>query len=511
MGTHNEEQHEAQRADSNQPEVIDESGAGDGKRRGGMSEALLEFMKTGWDDPDDHSATALPNTPRHAERRARLSALFAGETLVIPTGQLVARSNDTDYDFRPGTEFVYLTGFYEDGAVLILAPATDGELPHHHAQLFIRPRASRQSHEFFASRDGELWVGPRPTLRSSSIQLGVTCADIAELPDLLASLEPASTRVLRGYDVAVDNAVALTEDGKRDAELATELSEFRLVKDEWELTQLQNAVDATIRGFEDVVRALPADRTASERLVDGVFGFRARHDGNFVGYGTIAAAGAHACTLHWVRNDGITRPGELLLVDAGVENKHFYTADVTRTLPINGRFTPLQRRVYDIVYAAQQAGFAAVKPSAQWTDVHLSCMRVLVAGLFSLGVLTSATHSSPADILEREDERYRRWTLHGFGHMLGLDVHDCAHARNEIYRSGELKPGYVLTVEPGLYFQPDDQLVPAELRGIGVRIEDDVVVTNDGCRILSDALPRQADELEAWMAEQRAAEIRLPG
>src|SRR6185436_19423410 len=144
--------------------------------------------------------------------------------------------------------------------------------------------------------------------------------------------------------------------------------------------QLQEAVDATVRGFEDVARALPADRESSERLADGVFGLRARHDGNSVGYGTIAAAGPNACTLHWWRNNGRCRPGELLLLDAGVENVHYYTADVTRTLPISGRFTDVQRRVYDLVYAAQEAGIAAVRPGVKWRDIHRACMGVIARG-----------------------------------------------------------------------------------------------------------------------------------
>jgi Xaa-Pro aminopeptidase len=245
----------------------------------------------------------------------------------------------------------------------------------------------------------------------------------------------------------------------------------------------------------------------SERLLEGVFGLRARHDGNDVGYSSIVGSGGHGAILHWTRNDGRTAPGDLLLMDMGVENRQLYTADVTRTLPVNGRFTPLQRQVYDIVHRAQQAGIDAVKPGVKFEDIHQTCMRALTEGLADLGVLPVSVDEA----MSKEATLYRRWTLHGFGHMLGLDVHDCARARSERYRKGTVEEGYVLTVEPGLYFQPEDELVPAELRGIGIRIEDDVLVTAAGARNLSAGLPRSADEVEAWLAAQRETGPRLPG
>jgi Xaa-Pro aminopeptidase len=208
-----------------------------------------------------------------------------------------------------------------------------------------------------------------------------------------------------------------------------------------------------------------------------------------------------------VRNTGTTTPGELLLMDMGVEGHNFYTADVTRTVPVNGTFSPLQRQVYDIVYASQQAGMDAIRPGVKYRDIHLTCMRVLAEGLHDLGLLPVGVDEA----MSEESTVYRRWTLHGFGHMLGIDVHDCAHARKEHYRDGTLAEGYVLTVEPGLYFQPEDDLVPEELRGVGVRIEDDVLVTADGYRNLSAGLPRTAPDVETWLAAQRDAGPRLPG
>ena len=219
-----------------------------------------------------------------------------------------------------------------------------------------------------------------------------------------------------------------------------------------------------------------------ERWIEGTFWRRARLEGNDVGYGSIVAAGPHATTLHWVRNDGRVQPGDLALLDMGVEVDSFYTADVTRTLPIDGRFRDVQRQVYDVVLAAQQAGIDATKPGADFLDPHRAAMAVIAEALEDWGILGV----SAAESLQDDVGLHRRYTLHSTSHMLGLDVHDCANARGETYQRGPLAEGMVLTVEPGLYFQADDETVPPEFRGIGVRIEDDVLVTASGCRVLSD-------------------------
>jgi Xaa-Pro aminopeptidase len=458
---------------------------------------LLEFMGTGWRD-SPLTVTPVPAAARYARRRAAVIDAFPGETLVIPTGREKVRANDTYHPFRPGSDFAYLTGGHDPDGVLVLRP--EG------ATLYLRPRSPRDTDEFFRDRvHGELWIGRRHTLAETSAQLGIDTAALDRLADALDGCAPGRTRVLRGYDPAVDAAVRGHPD--RDAELAQVLSELRLVKDGWEIEQLRDAVHATVRGFEDVARVLPADRPVAERLLDGVFGLRARCDGNQVGYSSIVAAGAHGTILHWIRNDGMTAPGELLLMDMGVENRALYTADVTRTVPVSGTFTARQRLIYDLVYAAQQAGLDAIKPGVQFDDVYQTCMRVLAGGLADLGLLPVSVDEA----MDKTSTVYRRWSLHGFGHMLGLDVHDCAQARPQRYREGTLAEGYVLTVEPGLYFQPDDELVPADLRGIGVRIEDDVLVTPDGVQVLSAGLPRTSAEVEAWLAAQRAAGPRLPG
>ncbi|MDQ3274816.1 MAG: M24B family metallopeptidase, partial [Actinomycetota bacterium] len=226
---------------------------------------------------------------------------------------------------------------------------------------------------------------------------------------------------------------------------------------------------------------------------------RARVEGNDVGYTCIVGGGSHGTVLHWNDNDGPVRPGELLLLDMGVEARSLYTADITRTLPIAGRFSPLQRDLYTLVFDAQEAGMAAVRPGAKFSEYHQAAMTVLAHGLADLGLLPCSVEEA----LDPDSKVYRRWTIHGTGHMLGLDVHDCSAAPTDRYREGTLEPGYVLTVEPGLYFQPDDELVPEELRGIGIRIEDDLLVTADGNVNLSAAMPRTADDVEAWMASLR--------
>jgi Xaa-Pro aminopeptidase len=445
--------------------------------------ALLEFMTTGWAAREETLPAEHPSAPYRARRRAALAERFPGERLVVPTGGYKTRANDTEYRFRPATEFAHLVGSHEPDAVLVLEP--DGS-----AVLYQAPVMDRSTPAFFTDRVyGELWVGPRPSLEATSARLGIATRPLEELDKLFG---PA--RVVRGHDARVEGLFETEEEA--DSELTVFLSELRLVKDDHEVEQLQDAVDATIAGFADVVRSLPRARETSERWLEGVFGLRARVDGNDVGYGSICAAGAHACTLHWTDNDGPVRDGELVLLDMGVENVELYTADVTRTLPVSGTFSPRQRQVYELVHRAQEAGIAACRPGAEFRAPHRAAMEVLAHGLVELGVLADAQAA-----LAEDAQLYRRYTLHGVSHMLGLDVHDCARARSELYDRGTLQVGHVLTVEPGLYFQPDDLTVPADLRGIGVRIEDDVLITADGCRNLSAALPRDADGVEAWMRQ----------
>lgn len=455
----------------------------------GVSDELAENMKGGWADTELHDLRPVEQAPNAARRRAALSARFPGERLVIPAGNLKTRSNDTEYAFRASTEYVYLTGDRTDDSVLVLEPTKDG----HEATVHRLPRSDRENGEFWLDGMGELWVGRRHSLSEAEALLGVPCKDVRELAGALKEAT-GPVRVVRGHDAGIEAALTDKVTAERDEELRVFLSEARAVKDAFEIGELQKAVDSTVRGFEDVVKVLDKAEATSERYIEGTFFLRARVEGNDIGYGSICAAGPHATTLHWVRNNGEVRSGDLLLLDAGVETHTLYTADVTRTLPINGRYTDLQRTIYDAVYEAQEAGIAAVKPGAAYRDFHDAAQRVLTEKLVEWGLVKGPVER----VLELGLQR--RWTLHGTGHMLGLDVHDCAAARTEHYVNGTLEPGMVLTVEPGLYFQADDLTVPEEYRGIGVRIEDDILVTDDGNRNLSAALPRRSDEVEAWMA-----------
>jgi len=471
-----------------------------------FSQAFREFIPTGWAPYSDRLPDPLPATEHTSARRDAISEQFRGDRLVIPAGDLKVRSNDTDYRYRPHSAFAYLTGLGADrepDSVLVLEPTDDG----HDATLYFKPRAPRTDPEFYSdARYGEMWVGQRESLAEMEALTGLSCAPIAQLPDALAKNADA-VRVLIVADadrqltarLESQRAALGIDHSAADDQLSVALSELRLIKDPFEIEQMRAACDATADGFESVVASLPeaVNRGRGERWVEGVFGLHARHVGNAVGYDTIAASGDHANTLHWIGNDGELRPGDLLLLDAGVELDTLYTADVTRTLPVNGAFSPAQRKVYDAVLEAQEAGIAAAKPGATFSDVHDAAIRVIARHLHEWGLLPVGVEES----LDPDNGgHHRRWMVHGTSHHLGIDVHDCAQARNENYRKGILRPGMVLTVEPGLYFKSSDLLVPEELRGIGVRIEDDILITADGNENLSGRLPRTAEDVEAWMA-----------
>lgn len=453
-----------------------------------VPEAYAAFMRQGWADlPSD--VERHPVAPHAARRRGRLAELFPGERLVVPAGSFKVRANDTDYRFRPDTAHTWLSGNQTTDAVVVVEP--DGS-----SVLYARPRSSRETDEFFRDRQyGALWAGKRPSLEEMATSLDMEVRHVDELPARLG--DQVKTRVHRGVSAEVDRAVSGDEGA--DAELSRVLSELRLVKDDWEVAQLQEACDVTTLGFEDSVREWDRVLEFGERWIEGTFFRRARAMGNDVGYDTIVGGGSHATTLHWIDNTGPITPGQLVLLDMGVENTNLYTADVTRTIPVDGTFTPLQRDLYQLVLDAQTAGIAAVHPGAAYLAPHDAAMTVLAHGLADLGLLPV----SAEEALDPSSRVYARWTLHGTSHMLGMDVHDCAQAAPEAYVKGTLAEGMVLTVEPGLYFQEDDLLVPEELRGIGIRIEDDILVTGDGHRNLSEALPRTPDAVEEWMGRLR--------
>jgi len=445
-------------------------------RKQPFPQGFLDTSSEGWAERPESTPPQRAQAPYAAARRAGLSAAFPGRRLVIPAGSYKQRSNDTDFPFRAHSAFAHLTGWAADAvpdSVLVFDPTDDG----HDITLYLRERADRTTTEFYADATiGEFWIGPRPSLAGVAADLGLATAHV----DGFAASEA---------DLVLDE----------DDDLTRFVSEMRLVKDPFEIAQMRLAVDTTARGFDDIVAELPRiiDTPRGERAIEGVFHLRARTDGNGEGYDTIAASGPHACYLHWTRNDGAVVPGDLVLIDAGVEVDSLYTADITRTLPVSGTFSPIQRKIYETVLEAADAAFRIARPGVRFRALHEAAMEVIAARVSEWGLLpVTAAEALDAD----RGGQHRRYMVHGTSHHLGIDVHDCAQARREMYYDGELQPGMVFTIEPGLYFQIDDLTVPEEYRGIGVRIEDDILMTESGPVNLSADIPRTADDVEAWIA-----------
>ncbi|WP_454852095.1 aminopeptidase P family protein [Promicromonospora soli] len=505
---------------TSQPDEQETADRGANRSHRPASTAFKNFVMSQWAPRAELGLTASAAAPYTVVRRAALSERLPGMRLVIPAGSLKTRSNDTDYRFRPHSAFAHLTGLgtdQEPDAVLVLHPVEDGagdDGANHHAVLYVRPLAPRDNEEFYAdARYGEFWVGARPSLADVEAVTGIEARHIDDLGDALAKdVGDGGVRLLvvTGADDAIESLVEELRmeagedlDTLSDDALVEATSELRLIKDEYEIEQMREAVARTIEGFEAVVRALPAakEHHRGERVVETTFDGHARLEGNAVGYETIAASGEHATTLHWIRNDGEVRSGDVLLLDGGVEVDTLYTADITRSLPVDGEYTDVQRKIYQAVLDAADAAFAVAKPGAKFRDVHAAAMKVIAARLEEWGFLPDGV--TAADALADDGQQHRRWMVHGTSHHLGLDVHDCAQARRELYLDGVLEPGMVFTIEPGLYFKADDLAVPQEFRGIGVRIEDDVLITADGNENLSAALPRRVEDVESWMASLR--------
>jgi len=474
------------------------------------SDAFKDYIASNWADREDVVPAAREHASYAAARRERISAQHPGKRLIIPAGAAKVRSNDTDYPYRSHSTFAHLTGWGSDsepGAVLVMEPTSTG----HDATLYFRERAGRDSDEFYANPDiGEFWIGPRPSLAQVAGDLALPTQGIADFDAVLDSVDQ-HTLLVREADrditdqidgrrllsAGTDSIDEESEERTGDEILARDLAELRLVKDEYEIDQMRKAVAATKQGFDDVVADRPAivAHPRGERLIEGTFNRRARAEGNTVGYDTIAASGAHACILHWTRNSGEVNDGDLILMDAGIELDSYYTADITRTFPVNGTFSPIQRKVYEAVLEAADAAFAIVKPGIKFREIHAEAMKVIAERTAEWGFLpVSAKESNKPDA-----QYHRRYMVHGTSHHLGIDVHDCAQARRDMYMDGVLEAGMVFTIEPGLYFQPDDLSVPEEYRGIGVRIEDNILVTADGAENISVNIPRTADDVEAWL------------
>ncbi|WP_241263841.1 aminopeptidase P family protein [Microbacterium esteraromaticum] len=447
---------------------------------------FAEWMRTGWGDAD-RTARVEPGAADAARRhRERLSHAMPGQSLVVLAGRAQARVHDNFFEFRAHSDFLWLTGFAVQDGVLVMTPAAGG----HDATLYITPPARPGAAAFHAdAAHGELWVGPLPGAAelASALDLKVRTLDELSVP---------TDALIAGHAVVGAGTGARLGGRHRSPLLARTLAELRIEKDAWELAELRSAVTHTIDGFAAVRREIPqAVRSGGERWLQGTFDRHARTVGQAPGYASIVGSGANAPILHWVRADGHVDPDALLLLDMGVENRSGYSADVTRTIPASGRFSTAQREVHDLVERSHRAGLAAVAPGRDWRDFHTACMEVLAQGLHDWGMLPVSVDEA----LHAEGQHHRRYIVCGVGHHLGLDVHDCGAASYAQYFEARMRPGMALTVEPGLYFHAWDETVPPELRGIGVRIEDDVVVTPEGHEVLSAALPIDAAGLEHWM------------
>lgn len=472
-----------------------------------------DYMLSGWITNNKQSQQLIDfdlNVPTAfvKERQIKLSNRFLKDRIIIEAGSQKVRNNDCDYKFRAFSPFIYFTGLgktYEPNAVLVFEPTRvlksellnlsiikqkltrDPYIYSHIVTLYIEEPKDRSTCEFYKSAShGEFWIGKRPSLNSFE------SATKIKVKPLSALQEDLSAKIKFG------GKSRLLSESNSDAELFAFVDEMRLIKDSWEVSQVKEAVEYTKSGFEKIIAELPniKNKVNGERIVDGLFYANAIEKANDVGYLTIAGSGENATTLHWTENNGTLKDGELLLIDAGVEVNSLYTADITRTFPISGDFSKEQREIYDIVLLAADTAFKEAKPGNKFIDIHNAAMTVIAQKLIEIGVLENL---SIDEVLSNNGQQHRRWMFHGTSHHLGLDVHDCAKVENDKYKDGILKPGMILTIEPGLYFKSDDNLVPYRYRGIGIRIEDDILITENGAQNLSSVFPRNPEHLVSWM------------
>jgi Xaa-Pro aminopeptidase len=432
------------------------------------------------------------------KRREAASAALGGGVMVLPAAPVQTKSRDGERPYHPDRELYYLTGAREPGTVAVLTGRGSGEDgPKLH--LFVRERDA----------EAELWNGPRLGPEGTAERLEIdACHPLGELPKRLTDMLRAADRVYfrLGADDEVEQHVrdalgyargrgARTGTGPRAVVDPGEiLDDLRLIKDAHELSLLRRAAEVTIDGHRAAAaRIAPGEgEWAVEATLHATF---RGSGGGGPGYESIVGSGANACVLHYVENASVIGEDALVLIDAGAEYG-FYNGDVTRTYPAGGRFVGAQREIYEIVEAARTAAVAAVKPGCPVSGVHDAATRVLVEGLVSLGVLEGDVRELIAT------EAHKPFYPHQTSHWLGLDVHDPGdYARSGVSRS--LEPGMVLTVEPGLYFRPSLEKTPGRLAGIGVRIEDDVVVTAEGHEVLTAALRTAPDEVAALVRSAR--------
>jgi len=427
--------------------------------------------------------------PVYAERRARLAARIKRGIAIIPTAPERARNRDSHYPYRYDSYFYYLTGFIEPEAVLVVIA---GDQPK--SVLFCRDKDVER----------EIWdgfrYGPQQAREVFGFDQSHPVGELdARMPDLLAnqpqlcchlgSDEPWDVRVLGWLNAVraqVRNGVAAPA---AISDVRTVLDDMRLVKDAHELDVMRRAAQISTSAHKRAMRAAAAGRAEYEIEAELLHEFR--HGGaQAPAYTSIVAGGANACVLHYVQNDARLNAGELLLIDAGCELDG-YASDITRTFPVNGKFSAAQRDIYQLVLAAQAAAIAEVVPGASWNAPHDAAVRVLAQGLIEFGLCKGSVDK----VIESGD--YRQFYMHRTGHWLGLDVHDAGdYKRDGAWR--KLEPGMVLTVEPGCYIRPGAG-VPAHFANIGIRIEDDVAVTAKGNEVLTLAAPKTVADIEAWM------------
>jgi Xaa-Pro aminopeptidase len=443
---------------------------------------FLDYMGSNWASKKEALPKKAAVAKYAAKRRDAVAKAFKGKVLVFEAGAAKTRSNDTEYIYRAHSAFAHLTGWgsatVPDSVLVIDARGKTAK-----SVVFFRETAGHNSDEFFANAAiGEFWVGKRPSLNQVAALLDIETQSLTSFKSFLKALPKEKIHNLN-----------------KDEKLAQFVSELRLIKDEYEIAEMRKAVAASVKGFESAARSLKqaVGHPRGERIVETAFYAQARIEGNGLGYETISASGPHACTLHWITNDGPVNKNDLILLDAGVEVESLYTADVTRTLPVSGKFTDIQRKIYEAVLEAADAGFKAAKPGAKFSDVHQAAMNVIAKKTAEWGLIGITAEES----LHPDVQLHRRWMVHGTSHHLGIDVHDCAQARREMYMEATIEPGMVFTIEPGLYFHENDLSVPKEYRGIGVRIEDDVLITKNGVENLTAALPRKSKDVEKWLAK----------
>lgn len=421
-----------------------------------------------------------------ATRRRRVLERLGGGVLVLPSMPAAARNGDVEHAYRQSSDLLYLTGFREPDSVLVLNPASPKPFT-----MFVRPR----------DRDAEIWNGRRAGVEGVQSDFGADQAfTIDELDkELPALLQGAHTlfwplgqnpamdeRIVRLFAAMQARQRTGTPVPERISSVGPLLHEMRLFKEPAELERLREASRLTRLGFERAMAATRSGMREYEIEAELLYEFR-KGGGDGPGYEPIVAAGVNATVLHYRTGRDTLRDSELVLVDCGCELDG-YTADVTRTWPANGRFTPAQQALYDIVLEAQHRAIAAVRPGTTREAVHDTAVRALVEGLIHEKLLAGSVDEVIAD------KSFRRYYMHGTSHWLGLDVHDAG----AYFAAGTGRPlagGMVLTVEPGLYVAQDDEKAPAEMRGVGIRIEDDVAVTAEGCEVLTAGIPATREEL----------------